>query len=70
LVLQAPDGTIKYAENPPKKYQDVYPMNYHNADWRTLWSELASVIEFWCEHGVACFAWTIRTRSLWRFGNT
>ncbi len=50
-----PDGTIKYAENPPKKYQDVYPMNYHNADWRSLWSELASVIEFWCEHGVRIF---------------
>ena len=50
-----PDGTIKYAENPPKKYQDVYPMNYHNVDWRTLWSELASVIEFWCEHGVRMF---------------
>jgi starch synthase (maltosyl-transferring) len=50
-----PDGTIKYAENPPKKYQDVYPLNYHNADWRTLWSELTSVIEFWCEHGVRIF---------------
>ncbi len=50
-----PDGTIKYAENPPKKYQDVYPLNYHNDDWRTLWSELASVIEFWCERGVRIF---------------
>jgi starch synthase (maltosyl-transferring) len=50
-----PDGTIKYAENPPKKYQDVYPLNYHNADWRTLWDELTSVIEFWCEHGVRIF---------------
>jgi starch synthase (maltosyl-transferring) len=50
-----PDGTIKYAENPPKKYQDVYPMNFHNADWRAMWSELASVIEFWCEHGVKIF---------------
>jgi starch synthase (maltosyl-transferring) len=50
-----PDGTIKYAENPPKKYQDVYPLNYHNADWRTLWSEIASVVEFWCEHGVRIF---------------
>ncbi|HEX8297245.1 MAG TPA: alpha-1,4-glucan--maltose-1-phosphate maltosyltransferase [Chthoniobacteraceae bacterium] len=52
---QRPDGTIKYAENPPKKYQDVYPMNFHNADWRAMWSELASVIEFWCEHGVRIF---------------
>ena len=50
-----PDGTIKYAENPPKKYQDVYPMNFHNADWRAMWRELASVIEFWCEHGVRIF---------------
>ena len=50
-----PDGTIKYAENPPKKYQDVYPLNYHNADWRALWSEIASVVEFWCEHGVRIF---------------
>jgi starch synthase (maltosyl-transferring) len=52
---QRPDGSIKYAENPPKKYQDVYPMNFHNADWRAMWSELASVIEFWCEHGVKIF---------------
>ena len=50
-----PDGTIKYAENPPKKYQDVYPLNYHNPDWRGLWDELTSVIEFWCEHGVRIF---------------
>jgi starch synthase (maltosyl-transferring) len=50
-----PDGTIKYAENPPKKYQDVYPMNFHNANWRTLWDELTGVIEFWCEHGVRIF---------------
>jgi len=52
---QRPDGTIKYAENPPKKYQDVYPLNYHNPDWRSLWAELTSVIEFWCEHGVRIF---------------
>ncbi len=50
-----PDGTIKYAENPPKKYEDVYPMNYHCETWRELWSELAGVIEFWCEHGVHVF---------------
>ena len=50
-----PDGTIKYAENPPKKYQDVYPMNFHNADWQAMWRELTSVIEFWCEHGVRTF---------------
>jgi starch synthase (maltosyl-transferring) len=52
---QRPDGTIKYAENPPKKYQDVYPMNFHNPNWRALWEELTSVILFWCEHGVRIF---------------
>jgi starch synthase (maltosyl-transferring) len=50
-----PDGTIKYAENPPKKYQDVYPMNFHNPNWRELWAELTSVILFWAEHGVRIF---------------
>jgi starch synthase (maltosyl-transferring) len=50
-----PDGTIKYAENPPKKYQDVYPLNFHNPDWRALWEELTRIIEFWCEHGVRIF---------------
>jgi starch synthase (maltosyl-transferring) len=52
---QRPDGTIKYAENPPKKYEDVYPLDYHNPDWRALWDELTSIIEFWCEHGVRIF---------------
>lgn len=53
--FKRPDGTIKYAENPPKKYQDVYPLNYHNENWRALWNELTSVIEFWCEQGVRIF---------------
>ena len=35
-----PDGTIKYAENPPKKYQDIYPIDFECADWRALWTEL------------------------------
>ncbi|RYD75390.1 MAG: alpha-1,4-glucan--maltose-1-phosphate maltosyltransferase, partial [Verrucomicrobiaceae bacterium] len=52
---QRPDGTIKYAENPPKKYQDVYPMNFHNPNWRAMWDELTSVILFWAEHGVRIF---------------
>jgi starch synthase (maltosyl-transferring) len=52
---QRPDGTIKYAENPPKKYQDVYPLNFHNPGWPALWDELTSIIEFWCEHGVRIF---------------
>jgi starch synthase (maltosyl-transferring) len=50
-----PDGSIKYAENPPKKYQDVYPMNYFCPTWREMWSELTGVIEFWCEQGVRIF---------------
>ncbi len=50
-----PDGSIKYAENPPKKYQDVYPMNFHNPNWRAMWEELTSVILFWCEHRVRIF---------------
>ena len=52
---QRPDGTIKYAENPPKKYQDIYPINFESADWMALWQELKSVIEFWIAHGVKIF---------------
>jgi starch synthase (maltosyl-transferring) len=50
-----PDGTIKYAENPPKKYEDVYPLNFHNPDWRNLWEEMKDVILFWVRHGVRIF---------------
>jgi starch synthase (maltosyl-transferring) len=50
-----PDGTIKYAENPPKKYQDIYPMDFQSDDWASLWVELKSVIEFWIGHGVKIF---------------
>ncbi len=53
--FKRPDGSIKYAENPPKKYEDVYPLNFHNANWRALWDELRDVILFWCEHGVRIF---------------
>jgi starch synthase (maltosyl-transferring) len=52
---QRPDGTIKYAENPPKKYQDIYPINFESADWQALWVELERVIEFWIGHGVKIF---------------
>jgi starch synthase (maltosyl-transferring) len=52
---QRPDGTIKYAENPPKKYQDIYPINFESEDWQALWRELKSVIEFWIQHGVTIF---------------
>jgi starch synthase (maltosyl-transferring) len=50
-----PDGTIQYAENPPKKYQDIYPFDFECEDWRSLWQELRSVFEFWIEQGVRCF---------------
>jgi starch synthase (maltosyl-transferring) len=50
-----PDGSIQYAENPPKKYQDIYPLNFESDDWRGLWDELYSVFEFWIERGVHVF---------------
>lgn len=50
-----PDGSIQYAENPPKKYQDIYPLNFESPDWRGLWDELYSVFEFWIERGVHVF---------------
>jgi starch synthase (maltosyl-transferring) len=50
-----PDGTIKYAENPPKKYEDIYPLNFHCENWRQLWAELKSVVLFWAERGVRIF---------------
>jgi starch synthase (maltosyl-transferring) len=49
------DGTIKYAENPPKKYQDIYPFDFESAGWRALWHELRGIIEFWIAHGVRIF---------------
>lgn len=53
--VQRPDGSIQYAENPPKKYQDIYPLNFESADWRGLWEELKSVFLFWIGHGVKIF---------------
>lgn len=50
-----PDGTIKYAENPPKKYEDIYPINFFGETWRELWNELKRVILFWVEQGVKTF---------------
>jgi starch synthase (maltosyl-transferring) len=50
-----PDGTIKYAENPPKKYQDIYPLDFECGDWQALWHELLSVVLFWVGHGVRIF---------------
>ena len=50
-----PDGTIQYAENPPKKYQDIYPLEFETEDWRALWDELASVVRFWIDRGIRIF---------------
>lgn len=50
-----PDGSIKYAENPPKKYEDIYPLNFRCEDWPALWEEMKSIILFWAEHGVRIF---------------
>lgn len=52
---QLPDGSIRYAENPPKKYEDVHPLNFECDDWQALWMELKSVFEFWIERGVTIF---------------
>jgi starch synthase (maltosyl-transferring) len=50
-----PDGSIKYAENPPKKYEDIYPLNFRCPNWPELWQEMKSIILFWADHGVRIF---------------
>jgi starch synthase (maltosyl-transferring) len=50
-----PDGTIKYAENPPKKYQDIYPVNFQSDAAPALWEEMRQILEFWIGHGVSTF---------------
>ena len=50
-----PDGTIQYAENPPKKYEDIYPLNFECEQWQALWQELKDVVVFWAKRGVAIF---------------
>jgi starch synthase (maltosyl-transferring) len=49
------DGSIQYAENPPKKYQDIYPLDFESADWHALWHGLAGVFAYWAEQGVRIF---------------
>ena len=49
------DGTIQYAENPPKKYQDIYPLDFESSDWQGLWDGLRDVFLFWMEQGVRIF---------------
>ncbi|HJT15905.1 MAG TPA: alpha-1,4-glucan--maltose-1-phosphate maltosyltransferase [Thermoanaerobaculia bacterium] len=53
--LKRPDGTIQYAENPPKKYQDIYPFYFETEAWRDLWNELRDVFLFWAGQGVRIF---------------
>jgi starch synthase (maltosyl-transferring) len=53
--IHRPDGSIQYAENPPKKYQDIYPLNFESPDWKGLWDELRSVFQFWIDRGVKVF---------------
>jgi starch synthase (maltosyl-transferring) len=50
-----PDGSVQYAENPPKQYQDIYPFNFDSEDWRGLWAELKSIFGFWIGEGVRIF---------------
>ena len=50
-----PDGTVQYAENPPKKYQDIYPFNFETEDWQALWVELKSIFDHWIGEGVRIF---------------
>jgi starch synthase (maltosyl-transferring) len=52
---QRPDGSLQYAENPPKKYEDIYPLNFETDNWKNLWEELKSVFLFWIEKGVKIF---------------
>ena len=50
-----PDGSIQYAENPPKRYQDIYPLNFESDAWKSLWAELKHVLDFWIARGVRVF---------------
>jgi starch synthase (maltosyl-transferring) len=50
-----PDGTVQFAENPPKKYQDIYPLDFATEEWRALWEELKSIVDFWREQGIRIF---------------
>ena len=50
-----PDGTIQYAENPPKKYQDIYPFDFDSSQWPALWAELKAIFLFWINQGIRIF---------------
>jgi starch synthase (maltosyl-transferring) len=53
--VMRPDGTVQFAENPPKKYEDIYPINFETEDWEALWNELKGVFEHWIDAGVRVF---------------
>ncbi len=53
--LWRPDGTVQYAENPPKKYEDIYPLNFATNRWRELWEELKSIVVYWAAQGIRIF---------------
>ncbi len=53
--LRRPDGSIQYAENPPKKYQDIYPLNFDTEDWKGLREELKGIVLYWAKNGVRIF---------------
>jgi starch synthase (maltosyl-transferring) len=50
-----PDGSIQFAENPPKKYEDIVPFDFETEQWRELWQELLSVVMYWVDQGVRVF---------------
>jgi starch synthase (maltosyl-transferring) len=50
-----PDNSVQYAENPPKKYQDIYPLDFTSEQWRELWKELRSVVQYWIDQGIRIF---------------
>jgi starch synthase (maltosyl-transferring) len=50
-----PDGSVQYAENPPKKYQDIYPLHFEGSGWRELWAELLRVVLHWTDQGIRVF---------------
>ncbi len=53
--VHRPDGSVQYAENPPKKYEDIYPLDFDTPDWEELWTELKSVFDHWIRQGVKMF---------------
>lgn len=53
--MRRPDGSIAYAENPPKKYQDIFPFDFENDHWQALWQELRDVVKYWVDCGIKAF---------------